>query len=54
MLRIPFNVDRLFDGDDPNYLTWLGVLVEKVAATRRALNKKAQETGRSREGRRGQ
>jgi hypothetical protein len=43
MLRIPFSVDRLYDGDDPNYATWLGALVERVSATRRAENRKAEQ-----------
>jgi hypothetical protein len=43
MLRIPFSVDRLYDGDDPNYATWLGALVERVSATRRAENRKADQ-----------
>jgi hypothetical protein len=43
MLRVPFSTERLFFDDDPNYVTWLGVLVDRVSTTQRAQNRKAEK-----------
>jgi hypothetical protein len=46
MLGIPFSAEMLFSGEDPNYVTWIGVLVERVSSTKRAQHRKKGKGGR--------
>lgn len=43
LLEVPVNLDRLYDGDDPNYELWITEVVDRVGAVHRAKRKEVEK-----------
>jgi hypothetical protein len=48
LLELPVDPGRLFYTDDPHYCAWLGNLIERVMAKRKAEDEKAKRKGKRR------